>query len=243
MSRRFYVESRIQTDGAELAGAEAHHLLHVMRATIGSDVTLFDGSGAEFAARVVKMTRHKVYLDILDRSEIDRELKIKLVLGVALPKGDRQTWLVEKAVELGVRRFVPLQAARSVVRPSANVLRRLRRTVIETSKQCGRNRLMAIQEPCDVADYLHTTPDHAIRWFTHPASDTTTTIGPRRDVLRPVPDVEVYTAVGPEGGFTDTERQLATAAGWQPLSLGPRTLRVETAAIALASLLSLHDIS
>src|SRR5688500_9189413 len=101
MSDRFFVETPIDSEQAELIGPEAHHLAHVMRAGPGAEVTLFDGSGAEFAARVTKIGRSRVELTVSARREIDRELPFPLVLGVALPKGDRQKWLVEKATELG----------------------------------------------------------------------------------------------------------------------------------------------
>src|SRR5688572_8850936 len=112
MSDRFFVETPIESERAELIGSEAHHLAHVMRAAVGAEVTLFDGSGAEFPARVIKIGRSQVELVVLERREIDRELPFPLVLGVALPKGDRQKWLVEKATELGVSRIVPLQTSR-----------------------------------------------------------------------------------------------------------------------------------
>ena len=95
-----------------LAGAEAHHLIHVLRAKPGLVVTLFDGGGAEYGAHVVRVGRSEVELAIDERRESDRELPVRLTLGVSLPKQERQRWLVEKAVELGVARLVPLLARR-----------------------------------------------------------------------------------------------------------------------------------
>ena len=97
---------------------EAHHLLHVMRAKAGTRVTLFDGSGWEFEAVVERAGRSEVELAIAGRQEIDREAQIAVTLGVALPKGERQKWLVEKVVELGVARLVPLETARGVAQPA-----------------------------------------------------------------------------------------------------------------------------
>jgi 16S rRNA (uracil1498-N3)-methyltransferase len=147
MSQRYFTDAPIRGSRVTLAGSEAHHLIHVMRSGPGDEVVLFDGSGAEFSARIERVGRAEVELAVLARREIDRELPWELTLGVALPKGDRQRWLAEKAVELGVRRLVPLAASRSVARPSESALARLRRTVVEASKQCGRNRLMEIAEP------------------------------------------------------------------------------------------------
>src|SRR5262245_60004102 len=108
MSSRFYHSTPITTERVTLDGAEAHHLRHVCRATIGQTVTLFDGSGAEFSAVVEMLARSTVELLIAERKEVDRELPFALVVGVSLPKGDRQKWLVEKLTELGVAQLVPL---------------------------------------------------------------------------------------------------------------------------------------
>jgi 16S rRNA (uracil1498-N3)-methyltransferase len=252
MTDRYFVEPPITADRPVLAGPEAHHLIHVMRARPGERVVLFDGSGAEFPAVVERVGRAEVALAVLSRQEVDRELPVHLTLGVALPKGDRQKWLVEKAVELGVGRIVPLKTARAVAQPGQQALQRLRRTVIEASKQCGRNRLMEIVEPQAWADFLSGSRDVPCRLLAHPhsAADATgdcpnfrpTKMGlspsevPQLSFRRPLAADCVLLAVGPEGGFTDEEVALAMAAGWRTVHLGPRILRVETAALLLVAL-------
>ncbi len=147
MSERYFVDKTISGGRVALNGPEAHHLIHVMRAAPGLNVVLFDGSGAEFPAVVQRVGRSDVELAVLSRELVDRELPFDLTLATALPKGDRQKWLVEKAVELGVTRLVPLRTQRAVAQPVEQALARLRRAVIEASKQCGRNRLMPIDAP------------------------------------------------------------------------------------------------
>ena len=100
-------------------------MIHVLRAKPGLEVILFDGSGLEFLARVERIERATVRLAVLERRAVDRESPLRLTLGVALPKGDRQRRLIEKATELGVARLVPLVTARSVAQPTAESLRRL----------------------------------------------------------------------------------------------------------------------
>ncbi len=243
MSLRFFVDSPIGSQGlVTLTGGEAHHLTHVLRGTVGSEVVLFDGSGAEYVARIMRTGRRQVELELLRRSDVDRELERTLVLGVALPKGERQSWLVEKAVELGVERLVPLQTARAVALAAAKVLARLRRAVIEGSKQCGRNRLMQIDGPINITEYLRQAPREAQRWFVHPAHSR----GLPAAVFPAIPpstQTPIYLAIGPEGGFTDEETAEAIDAGWRLVPLGARTLRVETAAVALVSLVSLSSLS
>ncbi len=232
MPDRYFIDKPISGDRAVLDGPEAHHLIHVMRALPGLHVVLFDGSGAEFPAIVHRVGRSEVELEVLSREPIDRELPFDVTLGVALPKGDRQKWLVEKAVELGVTRIVPLRTQRAVAQSVGRALTRLRRAVVEASKQCGRNRLLQIGEPQSWPDFVHDGGSATCRLLAHPQ-------GVHQAAHLPVPDEmppRVLLGAGPEGGFTDDEAALATAAGWQSVDLGPRILRVETAALLLAAL-------
>jgi 16S rRNA (uracil1498-N3)-methyltransferase len=231
MSQRYFVTPAIafEVEGDPrvlLTGDEARHLAGVMRARVGDEVTLFDGSGCEFTAKVTKPGKQAVELEIVARHEISRELALPLTLGVALPKGDRQKWLVEKATELGVTRLVPLVTERGVAQPLEAALERLRRSVIEASKQCGRNRLLEIGEPLALAEFAAAAPAHALRLIAHPGGAELNTLAKAE---------ELWAAVGPEGGFTDEEVAAAERALWQRVSLGRAILRVETAAIALAA--------
>jgi len=233
MADRYFVESPISGSRVVLSGPEAHHLIHVMRAKRGTAVVLFDGSGAEFAAEVRQVGRREVALAVLRRDEVDRELPLEVTLAVAMPKGDRQRWLVEKAVELGVSRVVPLRTARSVAEPGKHAVDRLRRIVIEASKQCGRNRLMQVAQPRHWPDFVAETSDVPLRLLAHPTGRDGLA-----DLLRQAGEPDrVLAAVGPEGGFTEEEVSLAMTAGWRSIDLGPRILRVETAAILLAGIL------
>jgi 16S rRNA (uracil1498-N3)-methyltransferase len=242
MSDRYFVDQPISADRVTLAGAEAHHLIHVMRAAPGLNVTLFDGGGDESQAIVERVGRAEIELTVLSREHVDRELPFELTLAVALPKGERQRWLVEKAVELGTTRIVPLLTRRTVAQPNQQAIERLRRTVVEASKQCGRNRLMQIDPPQTWPDFIADNRDHA-----SPGAPAATAAkqpcrllahvgGPDKWDAAGAPGDSVLAAVGPEGGFTDDEAAAAVAAGWQPVGLGPRILRVETAAMLLAAI-------
>ncbi len=238
MSRidRYYSTRPIKGDEARLEGAEAHHLSHVMRARPGTRVVLFDGSGSEWLAEVKTVGRGTVYLTVLSRHEVDRELPTEIILGVALPKGERQKWLVEKSVELGVWRMIPLVTARAVAQPTPQALDRLRRHVIEASKQCGRNRLMQIAEPARLVEFVAASRNAPIRWIAHPEPAGASGLA-TGGIEAPGPIGRAWLAVGPEGGFTEEEVAAACAAGWTPVTLGPRILRVETAAVLLVALL------
>jgi 16S rRNA (uracil1498-N3)-methyltransferase len=232
MSERFFSPHPITAGCMMLDGPEAHHLLHVMRASVGDEVTLFDDSGAEFKATVETLRRADAELRIIERREIDRELTFALVVGVALPKGDRQKWLVEKLTELGVTTLVPLITERCVAQPAAAAVDRLRRSVIEAAKQCGRNRLMKIAEPQSWASWIVGDEIATRRLLAHPGGFSLS------EISRSEP-ASTQLAIGPEGGLSEAEVVAATTAGWQAVSLGQRILRVETAAVALAASVAL----
>jgi len=230
MTARYFSAEPIQGDHIVLGGDEAHHVLHVMRAGEGDRVTLFDGSGWEFAAEVVSCQRRTVELTIHQRREVSRELAVRVVVGVSLPKGYRQKWLVEKLTELGVAELIPLQSERSVAQPGTAAVERLRRSVIEASKQCGRNKLMQISSPRSFADYVQATgqTNRSLLLLADPSGQSLGQLElPRAG--------EVHCAIGPEGGFSEVELTIAKAANWTAVSLGPSILRIETAAIALAA--------
>lgn len=229
MSERFFIEPPITSDHATLTGSEVHHLAGVMRAKVGDEISLFDGSGAEFTGRIELLKKDCCELAILARAEVSREPAIAITAGVALPKGDRQKWLVEKLTELGVTELVPLLTRRGVVQPGEQAAARLRRSVIEASKQCGRNRLLEISSPVECCEWFAATEASSIRLLADPGGAALSTL------QGPLLSKRVHFAVGPEGGFTPEEVAAAKSAGWQAVSLGRSILRIETAAIAVSA--------
>jgi 16S rRNA (uracil1498-N3)-methyltransferase len=228
MSERFYVSSELAPGAVVLQGPEAHHLAAVCRVRPGDAVYLFNGDGRQFPARVVEVGKKSVTLEAGEPESPPREVGFRLEVAAPLPKGDRAQFLVEKLTELGVTDFVPLSTARSVVHPREAKLDKLQRHVIEASKQCGRNVLLRVHPLAEWRDYCRQADLPPTRLLADPVGE----IGAARA------GGEVAAAVGPEGGFTAEEVAEARAAGWRPVGLGPRVLRVETAAIALAVLLS-----
>lgn len=229
MTQRYFVDHPITSDTVRLTGAEAHHLLHVMRCRPGQTAVLFDDSGREFGAEVAEIGRDWVVLQVRSTSVRDRELACEILVGSPLPKGDRQRFLVEKLVELGARAFVPIFTARSMTRVSAQGIARLERYAIEASKQCGRNRLMRIG-PAVNCEAFFSSVDGSCKWVGHPGG---------QPLSRIQSSATIAIAVGPEGGFTTDEIDVAKGHGWQCVDLGPRTLRTETAAIAMAAIAGL----
>ncbi|MBX9678332.1 MAG: 16S rRNA (uracil(1498)-N(3))-methyltransferase [Gemmataceae bacterium] len=229
MSERFYASSPLALGPYLLDGPEARHLATVSRVRVGDAVCLFNGNGLDYHARVVAVGKREVDLDIVSAEPAQRELPRRVEIAAALPKGDRAQFLIEKLTELGVTCFVPLICCRSVVQPGDGKREKLQRYVIEASKQCGRSVLMEIGEPQSLSEYCRTA-NAEVRWFAHPGAakaelDATTK--------------SIAGMVGPEGGFTDEEAGAALAAGWTGVGLGARILRVETAAMVVATLAAL----
>jgi 16S rRNA (uracil1498-N3)-methyltransferase len=233
MSERFYLNVPL-AEGATviLEGPEAHHLARVCRLRPGAVVSLFNGDGQEYAARLVSIVRRQVTLEVIRQSAPGRELPFLLEIAAPLPKGDRAAYLVEKLTELGVARFVPLTSQRSVIQPRETRREKLERQVIEASKQCGRNRLMEVSPAVDWRTYCTQKVPDAIRVLAHVGAKSGYTALAAAALSE---GKAVCAAVGPEGGFTEEEAAQAHDAGWTAVDLGPRTLRVETAALLLAA--------
>jgi 16S rRNA (uracil1498-N3)-methyltransferase len=229
MSQRFYINSPLGPGHVTLDGPEAHHLASVCRACPGLVVSLFNGDGREYQASVVALAKRTVDLEIQASTAPARELPFALEIAVGLPKGDRGQFLIEKLTELGVTAYVPLECERTIVHPGDKKVEKLQRWVIEASKQCGRNVLMRVEPPAPWTSYCQAREGER-RWLAHR--------GGQPLQWNSEPDARLRVAIGPEGGFTDDELRLGTDHGWQLLSLGPRILRVETAAIASAALLT-----
>lgn len=223
MPDRFYTPEALTIGEFTLAGAEAHHLGHVLRVEPGTAIILFNGDGSEHDATVTSVGKRTVTVHVHSSRKVDRERQTQFIVAAAMPKGDRGDFLIEKLTELGVTRFVPLITERTVVVPKPARIESLRRTVIEASKQCGRAVLMTVDEPRQWLDFAASSLPET-RVILHPTGEAFP--GIRGDAV---------CAIGPEGGFTEAELSLP---GWRLASLGSRILRIETAALAVAAITS-----
>ena len=235
MPHRFYVPTFSPNESVELQGAEAHHLLHVLRLGVGSAVELFDGRGLAAEAQVVETTRHSAILAVGESHRESTGNGCPVTLACAVPKGERFRWLVEKATELGVARLVPLLTERSVVDPGGGKLDKMRQAVVAAGKQSGRSLLMQIDEPISWKQYLADL-----------AGQTVLLADPDGDPLTPENvlgwlgnSAGVVICIGPEGGWTPAELQTAREHDVQFVSLGQNILRIETAALSVAALFAL----
>jgi 16S rRNA (uracil1498-N3)-methyltransferase len=209
-----------------------------MRGKVGDSLTLFDGTGQYSHGIVESIQKEGVRIRITDTFADDVESPIRLTIAAALPKGDRQRFLIEKLAELGVAKFVPVQMERSVARANDAVIQRLRRYVIESAKQCGRNVLMEITNEVPMCQLNNLFESEATaKYILHPiALGNVGQASPRKILSDGVLSDRIIILAGPEGSFTEQEVDLSISQGFIPLDLGKRILRTETACIAAAAL-------
>jgi 16S rRNA (uracil1498-N3)-methyltransferase len=217
-----------------LEGGAARHVTRVLRLRVGEALTLFNGSGGEYAASIEQSQGGRVAVAIGAQRALERESPLALILAQGVSRGERMDLVVQKATELGVSGLVPVLTERSVVRLTAQQAeRRLnhwRAIAVAACEQSGRNRLPAIASPVPLKDFLRTNTDGSMRLLLSPAATATLA-----DLPRLVSAVTVL--IGPEGGLAQAEQEAAVAAGFKPVRLGPRVLRTETAAITALALL------
>jgi 16S rRNA (uracil1498-N3)-methyltransferase len=215
----------------------AGHAVRVLRLAPGAPLVLFDGLGGEYAATLLAVGKRgaSARVGALRAREAESPLDLTLAQGIA--RGERMDLVVQKSVELGVRRLQPLVTARCQVRldaeRSAHRVQHWRGVVRAACEQSGRNRLPEVLPPQAFGTWLAGTGDAGLRLVLDPGA-------PRGLRELPPPDGAVLLLVGPEGGLDEAELAATRAAGWVPVRLGPRVLRTETAGLAaLAALQAL----
>lgn len=206
----------------ELDAGQANYLGNVLRMRVGGELLLFDGSSGEWLARIAEAGKKRMTLSVGRRTR-EPELIPDVWLAFAPVKRARIDWLVEKATELGTARLLPVVTQRTVVERLN--LERLRAHIIEASEQCGRTRLAELAEPVSLARFLEQRVPSRTLYFADENGGE-----PVAQAYKPSPSTIL---TGPEGGFTEDERAAIRALpNAVPISLGPRILRAETAALA-----------
>ncbi|HUH86953.1 MAG TPA: 16S rRNA (uracil(1498)-N(3))-methyltransferase [Pusillimonas sp.] len=233
---RFFCSAPLQANQMqELPSDLAHYALRVLRLKDGSRITLFDGNGGQFDA-ILHVHGKTAQATVGAHQAIEAELPGRITLVQGLPSGDKMDWIVEKAVEMGAHRLIPVSARRSVVQLSAErQVKRLKhweRIAQSASEQCGRNRIMKIEAPASLETWLENMDETGgALLLCHPEATQTL-----NDLIGSAANVTLL--VGPEGGWSEEERQQAFNHGAKPVRFGTRVLRTETAGIALIAAIS-----
>ena len=250
---RVYVDAPVAAGKRVVVeGSAANHIARVLRLRIGDSLTVFDGSGGEFGARIEEFRKEAVVVAVEEHRPLDRESPLPLTLVQGISRGERMDWIIQKATELGASRIVPVFTKRSVVRldekQAERKLQHWRAITVAACEQCGRNRIPDLAAPVDFFDMLagdsSGRPDSAGRpdpaGHSDSASATRVLLSPTGDLrIDDLQDVGkgITVLIGPEGGLEDVEQEAAITAGFKAVRLGPRVLRTETAAIAALTII------
>ncbi len=237
--RRFFIHPKeISNPTPALADDEARHIKNVLRLKPGDNIRLFDGSGCEYDAKIMTLSDKSAEVPILHRIDSIDDPSVEITFAQAFLKARKMDLLVRQLTELGISKWIPFIAKRSVPKPDTKHLftraERWEKIVIEALKQSNRGHFTKVGGTVSFEDILGLAPDHDLKivfWENeskplHRALSSNT--GSYRKILA---------VMGPEGGFTPEEIEDARAAGFVTATLGPRTLRAETASIVACALL------
>ena len=232
---RLYVDEAL-ADNAQLALPDraAHHVRAVLRLTVGDEVVLFDGHGGEYEARLIHVTKHSVRAEVRRFIDIDRESPLRVTLVQAISRGERMDYTLQKAVELGVACVLPVGSARSLIK--LDVTRRRKRlahwrgVVQHAAEQSGRTALPPVHDITDLSTAVASLAEQRT-YLLQPGANAALSALAAPSASR------VAVIAGPEGGFEPHEVDWLTRNGVLPATLGPRTLRTETAALTAIAVL------
>ena len=221
--RRYLDPERFVGATAVLDGDAGHRLARALRVQTGDHLRVFDGRGHEREARVAAVSGVEVTLALLDAVEPPPEAPVDIVLCCAFPRAQRGDWIIEKATELGVAAFVPLEAMRAVLQPGGGRLARWERLAVSAAEQCRRAIVPTVEDTLDGIDLMLVADltDDPLPTIAEALAARGEGATARR----------IGIAIGPEGGWSDEERAAWREQGALLVTLGPQSLRVETAAI------------
>jgi 16S rRNA (uracil1498-N3)-methyltransferase len=234
----FYIRPEdVSENRLEFRTEESRHLILVCRKRTGDVVFAVDGRGNAYEARLVKTNRTRVVAEVLRIHERLGESNVELTLAQGVLKGSRFDWLVEKAVEVGVTKIIPVRTQHSASGAvSGNRIPRLERIALAAMKQSGRSVLPDIVPVQAFDRLLETSADYDLKFIAEPGREQLQVSPEALSDTAPCRRIRILCLVGPEGGFEPSELEKALHQGFHPVSLGPTRLRSETAGIALSFL-------
>jgi 16S rRNA (uracil1498-N3)-methyltransferase len=210
-----------------LAPEAAQHVAKALRLKAGDSIVVFDGRGGEYEATIQRIDRDRVDVKVGAWRDTETEAAFEMGLVQGLPESDKMDWIIQKSVELGAAWIQPVICDRSVVRLSAERAAKReahwRRVAVAACEQSGRNRVPEVRPTLGFMNWV-ALPASARRWVLTPGAPAL--------AAQPRPDSAIELLVGPEGGLSERERDLAVSQGCMPVCLGPRVMRTETAPLA-----------
>jgi 16S rRNA (uracil1498-N3)-methyltransferase len=237
MTRRRWIADEWSESSAVLRDAQAAHLARVLRAQVGQEFEIVAGDTVRRGV-VEQIQNDAVHFSL--HEEIEATVTLPLTIALAIIRFERMEWAIEKLTELGVSRIAPLCAARSekhLVQAAMRRVERWRRIAREAAQQSRRDDVPEISDPCTLSDWAAAEPG-CLRVLLSEQKRMPTLRSWMETSLASNGKRAIHAAIGPEGGWSEKELASFAANGWQPVSLGPRILRAETAAVALVGALS-----
>jgi len=230
---RFFVD-QIPGDVIAVTGDDARHISRSLRMRPGEQLTICDGCGADCLCEIVSLDESQVLLNVISRQPSESEPDVRVTLYQGYPKGDKLELIIEKAVELGACRIVPVLTERSVARPdsksAAKKLERWQRHALEAAKQCGRGIIPQVGALTDFSHLPELMSGHKLCIFCYELGGS-----PLSRLLDEAKADDIAIFIGPEGGISKAEADALIACGCRAATLGKRILRCETAPLAAIS--------
>ena len=230
MPRFFLLSEKAENGVFEIRGDDARHISFSLRMRQGELLTVCDGEGTDYECKIVFMDGETVRLEVLSSSRTATEPPLDICLYQSVPKGDKFEYIVQKAVELGVSRIVPVYSSRCIVKPDAKSeekkIARLSRIAHEAAKQCGRGMIPVVMPYMTYTEAVCSCDENAFICYENEKSFSL------KSYLRTLSEKNARTLnffVGPEGGYSEKEVVFAAEHGIPAVELGPRILRSETA--------------
>jgi 16S rRNA (uracil1498-N3)-methyltransferase len=237
LTRLYQPQTLICGQVIDLSMEAAQHLIRVLRGTIGDPLIVFNGQGGEFQAKIVALTKKKVQVKIEQYREVSRESPIAIELVQSLIRSEKMDYVIQKTVELGVTQIFPVLSTRSVLRLAAERQEKRQQhwqaIAVAACEQSGRTQVPNVTRVNTFERFIHLRTKHP--GFILLPGASCSLAEQIKTLKKPIHSLRVL--VGPEGGWSEEEQKVAQQIGYQPIHLGPRILRTETAGIVIIALL------
>lgn len=244
MHHFFVAPEQIEGGRLRITGPDVNHMRNVLRMKNGEEVLVSDGAGQDYLCRVLAFKKEEVLGEILSVCGESRELPSRIWLFQGLPKSDKMEWIIQKAVELGAAGIVPVVTKNAVVkldsRKEETKMRRWQAIAESAAKQSKRSVMPRVYEVMTLREAFEYVEEKQFQVRLIPYENTRGMEAARRALAQVGPEQDVAVFIGPEGGFDESEIEMALARGVVPVSLGKRILRTETAGIAVLAALMLR---
>ena len=238
MSKFFVDDKNISKDSIIITGEDVSHIKKVLRLKAGDDIVVCNGRGTDYSAKIIEIDQNYINLKVIESHKNITEPPVEITLFQGIPKADKMDFIIQKSIELGVFKVVPVMTERTIVRfeqEKDHIKKTIRwqKIALEAAKQCNRGIIPVVLEPLDFQSALKL------------AAKSNMSFIPYENELKANLKAEIHNkqakdvsiVIGPEGGFSEKEIRLAEAENIKPVTLGPRILRTETAGIAVISII------